>query len=89
MSQLSESFWSCGRADHVVDQRSEFPQVQGAGQSRQKLFSQHFSGYCGAAISMRRSAIGVVPRTVATVRQLWFCDIPKGNKRGHCALLNK
>ena len=40
------SFDSCVQADHIVDQRSEFPQVQSAGQSRQKLFPQHFSGYC-------------------------------------------
>ena len=35
-SELNKSFWSCRQADYVVDQRSEFPQVQGAGQSRQK-----------------------------------------------------
>ena len=76
-SQLNGSFWSCAEADDVLDQRSEFPQVLGAGQSRQKLFSQHFPHYCGAAIRMRRSAIGVVPRTVAAVGQLWFCDVPR------------
>ena len=74
---MSESFWSYAQADHVPDQRSEFPQVQGRWQSRQKLFPQHFSGYCGAAIFMRRTAIGVLPQTVAAVRQLWFCDIPR------------
>ncbi len=45
-SQLSESFSSCAEADYVLDQRSEFPQVPGAGQSRQELFSQHFPHDC-------------------------------------------
>ena|GEM_PF-6718544 len=50
-SQLSESIWSYAPPDQLLVQPSESPQVQGSGQSRQKLLPRHLSGDCGAAIS--------------------------------------
>ena len=74
---VNSTVWSSAQADQVLDQRLEFPQVWHRRQSRQKLFPEHFSGDCGAAICMRRTAIGVVPWTVPAVCQLGFCDIPR------------
>ena len=76
-AEFSSAFRSCAEADDVLDQRLEFPQVLPGRQTRQKLFSQHFTGDCRAAVGMRRTAVGVVPWTIAAVGQLRFCHIPR------------
>jgi hypothetical protein len=54
----------------------EFVVVSGARQSGEKLFLQHFTGNRAAAVGMRGTTVGVVPRTRSAVGQLGFVHVP-------------
>ncbi len=57
-------------------ERPDLASVWGPRQSGEKLFLQHFPRNTAAAVGMRRTTIGVVPRTRATVTQRGFLQIP-------------
>ena len=68
---------SCTEAQDVFKQSSEFTRVGRVGQIGQKSFFEHFLGNRASSIGMRWSTRGIVPRTVAAVRQVGFGDVPR------------